>query len=78
MGGKGKSRAPVVAPTIRLNPGMLQRKPDANREVILLDIPEPGNNDVLSGRGVTTNKHAGNVNFRSLVALNKGEYHIVL
>jgi len=66
-------KAPIEAPTIKLNPGMGQRKPNTDREVILFDIPEPGNNDVLSGRGVTTNKHAGNVNFRSLVALNKGK-----
>lgn len=32
---------------------------------------EPGLHDVLCGRGVTTNRHAGNVQYRSLVALNK-------
>jgi hypothetical protein len=37
----------------------------------LHDIEDPTENDVLSGRGVTTNKHPGNVNFRSLVSLNK-------
>lgn len=35
------------------------------------DIEQPHGNDVLSGRGVTTNRHEGNTNFRSLVALNK-------
>jgi hypothetical protein len=37
----------------------------------LYDVECPHSNDVLSGRGVTTNRHEGNTNFRSLVALNK-------
>jgi hypothetical protein len=39
--------------------------------VQLNNILEPTGNDVLSGRGVTTNRHPGNVSYRSLVALNK-------
>jgi hypothetical protein len=35
------------------------------------DIQEPHNNDVLCGRGVTTNRWIGNEQFRSLVGLNK-------
>lgn len=39
--------------------------------VPLTDIVEPSKNDVLSGRGVTTNRFPGNMSYRSLVALNK-------
>lgn len=37
----------------------------------LSGIEKPHNNDVLCGRGVTTNRHVGNENFRSLVNCNK-------
>lgn len=37
----------------------------------MTDIDEPTVNDVLCGRGVTTNKWAGNEQFRSLVGSNK-------
>ena len=37
----------------------------------MFDIEEPHNNDVLCGRGVTTNKWAGNEQFRSFVGMNK-------
>jgi len=37
----------------------------------MVDIEEPHSNDVLCGRGVTTNKWIGNEQFRSLVGLNK-------
>ena len=37
----------------------------------LFDVVQPHHHDVLSGRGVTTNRHEGNTKFRSLVALNK-------
>jgi hypothetical protein len=37
----------------------------------MLDIEEPHHNDVLCGRGVTTNRHPGNESFRSLVGVNK-------
>jgi hypothetical protein len=37
----------------------------------MYDIKEPHHNDVLCGRGVTTNRHPGNESFRSLVGLNK-------
>lgn len=37
-------------------------------------IGQPHNNDVLCGRGVTTNRHPGNEKFRSLVGLNKVLY----
>lgn len=37
----------------------------------LVEIEKPHHNDVLCGRGVTTNRHIGNENFRSLVGLNK-------
>uniref|UniRef100_A0A7S3LEI9 DUF6824 domain-containing protein n=1 Tax=Amphora coffeiformis TaxID=265554 RepID=A0A7S3LEI9_9STRA len=40
----------------------------------LTDIRDPGQHDVLSGRGVATNRHEGNVQYRSLVALNKEVY----
>lgn len=35
------------------------------------DIEKPHINDVLCGRGVTTNRWVGNVNFRAIVGLNK-------
>ena len=35
------------------------------------NIKSPHHNDVLSGRGVKTNRHPGNESFRSLVSLNK-------
>lgn len=34
-------------------------------------IKEPHNNDVLCGRGVTTNRFPGNCSFRALVGVNK-------
>jgi len=37
----------------------------------MVDIQKPHHNDVLCGRGVTTNRHPGNESFRSLVGLNK-------
>jgi len=37
----------------------------------MVDIEKPHHNDVLCGRGVTTNRHPGNESFRSLVGLNK-------
>jgi hypothetical protein len=37
----------------------------------LTGIDRPHANDVLCGRGVTTNRHAGNESFRRLVGLNK-------
>lgn len=40
----------------------------------LSGIDQPHTNDVLCGRGVTTNKWAGNEKFRSLVGLNKELY----
>jgi len=40
----------------------------------LYDIEKPHNNDVLCGRGVTTNRHPGNEKFRALVGLNKELY----
>ena len=42
----------------------------------LFDVENPTNNDVLCGRGVTTNRHTGNVNFRSLVNCNKVRFQI--
>ena len=49
--------------------GAKDDKPAIN--IPLENIREPGSHDVLSGRGVTTNRHPGNVSYRSLVALNK-------
>eukprot|EP00934_Nitzschia_sp_Nitz4_P008083 Nitzschia sp. Nitz4//scaffold8_size234185//9733//12128//NITZ4_001229-RA/size234185-processed-gene-0.251-mRNA-1//1//CDS//3329559722//8073//frame0 len=40
----------------------------------MVDIEHPHHNDVLCGRGVTTNRHPGNESFRSLVGLNKEVY----
>jgi hypothetical protein len=37
----------------------------------MYDIDNPHYNDVLCGRGVSTNRHPGNESFRSLVGLNK-------
>lgn len=37
----------------------------------MVGIEKPHHNDVLCGRGVTTNRHPGNESFRSLVGLNK-------
>eukprot|EP00978_Attheya_sp_CCMP212_P026199 scaffold85724_cov50-Attheya_sp.AAC.4 len=37
----------------------------------MTDIKSPHSNDVLCGRGVTTNRHTGNEGFRSLVNCNK-------
>ena len=52
--------------------------PDTHDGTLLLadeekmaDIVQPHHNDVLCGRGVTTNRHAGNESFRRLVGLNK-------
>jgi hypothetical protein len=38
---------------------------------VMYDIDSPHHNDVLCGRGVSTNRHSGNESFRSLVGLNK-------
>jgi hypothetical protein len=47
-----------------------------SRRQPLFDIEDPTNNDVLCGRGVTTNRHVGNENFRSLVNCNKVRFQI--
>lgn len=44
----------------------------------MVDISKPEACDVLSGRGVSTNRHPGNIRFRSLVALNKVGAHSFL
>lgn len=44
----------------------------------MVDIEKPHHNDVLCGRGVTTNRHPGNESFRSLVGLNKVRIYIPL
>jgi hypothetical protein len=54
-----------------LHPQQQQQQQQQQQHPPLHDIEDPTENDVLSGRGVTTNKHPGNVNFRSLVSLNK-------
>jgi len=46
-------------------------RPDDLPEQPLYDVVQPHSHDVLSGRGVATNRHEGNTKFRSLVALNK-------
>lgn len=38
---------------------------------VMYDIDKPHHNDVLCGRGVSTNRHSGNESFRRLVGLNK-------
>lgn len=50
---------------------MIDNKDRPSINVPLENIVEPTGTDVLSGRGVTTNRHPGNVSYRSLVALNK-------
>ncbi|CAJ1958010.1 unnamed protein product [Cylindrotheca closterium] len=40
----------------------------------MIDIKQPHHNDVLCGRGVTTNRHPGNESFRALVGVNKEVY----
>ncbi len=40
----------------------------------LIDIEHPHNNDVLCGRGGSSNRHVGNLNFRELVGANKKTY----
>lgn len=40
----------------------------------MAEIVQPHHHDVLCGRGVTTNRHAGNESFRRLVGLNKEVY----
>lgn len=44
---------------------------ETKNNVVLTNIKIPHENDVLFGRGVTTNKWPGNEQFRSLVGLNK-------
>jgi hypothetical protein len=38
------------------------------------DIPKPRANDILCGRGGSSNRHLGNIHFRELVAANKQLY----
>jgi hypothetical protein len=40
-------------------------------DLVMYDIDRPNPNDVLCGRGVSTNRYPGNECFRSLVGLNK-------
>ena len=42
----------------------------------MVGVEKPHHNDVLCGRGVTTNRHPGNESFRSLVGLNKVRHNI--
>jgi len=45
-----------------------------SEEQKMFDIKQPHHNDVLCGRGVTTNRHPGNESFRALVRVNKEVY----
>jgi len=51
-----------------------QHELPTSEEQELSDIKQPHHNDVLCGRGVTTNRHKGNESFRALVGLNKEVY----
>ena len=55
--------------------GVLPALPDNQLLLVdeqkMVDVEKPHHNDVLCGRGVTTNRHPGNESFRSLVGLNK-------
>lgn len=52
----------------------MERPQHKSEEQIMVDIKQPHHNDVLCGRGVTTNRHPGNESFRSLVGVNKEVY----
>lgn len=58
-------------PTRQRQPMPLQL-PDQQQQKT--NIHEPHPNDVLCGRGGSSNRHIGNLNFRSLVAANKEMY----
>ena len=60
-------RRPNRAPSITVSPQKPKPQPTTN-------IREAHSNDVLCGRGGSSNRHVGNLNFRSLVAANKDMY----
>jgi len=68
---------PIAVETLS---GTIPPHPASNNRLLLVDeqkmfdIEKPHHNDVLSGRGVTTNRHPGNESFRGLVGLNKELY----
>ena len=47
---------------------------EGQESVLSADIEHPHANDVLCGRGGSSNRHLGNMNFRELVAANKKTY----
>ena len=65
----------LVRPTGMHAPALLQQQQQQQQQP-LFDVDNPTNNDVLCGRGVTTNRHTGNENFRSLVNCNKVRFRI--
>mmetsp|Transcript_5707 Transcript_5707/g.8272 ORF Transcript_5707/g.8272 Transcript_5707/m.8272 type:complete len:389 (-) Transcript_5707:68-1234(-) len=54
-----------------MNKSLNENHPDFKNNGFII---KPEENDVLSGRGVSTNRHAGNELFRRLVASKKDEY----
>jgi hypothetical protein len=57
-------QSPSGGSPMAMQPAMFYQQP-------MTDIKSPHSNDVLCGRGVTTNRHTGNEGFRSLVNCNK-------
>jgi hypothetical protein len=54
-----------------IEPSLISSLDQQEEQQLLYDIEKPHHNDVLCGRGVSTNRHPGNESFRSLVGLNK-------
>mmetsp|Transcript_2068 Transcript_2068/g.2981 ORF Transcript_2068/g.2981 Transcript_2068/m.2981 type:complete len:746 (+) Transcript_2068:143-2380(+) len=61
-------------PTTAATPPRASTPPTTAAPPKLKDIPSPHSNDVLCGRGGSTNRHIGNANFRQLIASNKPMY----
>ena len=61
------------SPTYDHHPNSAQLSKGTN-EAATTEIKEPHSNDVLCGRGGSSNRHLGNMHFRELVAANKKTY----
>eukprot|EP00533_Pseudo-nitzschia_delicatissima_P007919 CAMPEP_0116079252 /NCGR_PEP_ID=MMETSP0327-20121206/1044_1 /TAXON_ID=44447 /ORGANISM="Pseudo-nitzschia delicatissima, Strain B596" /LENGTH=666 /DNA_ID=CAMNT_0003569867 /DNA_START=342 /DNA_END=2342 /DNA_ORIENTATION=- len=64
---------PVSSPTYPREPAATEET-STDKKKRSTDIAKPRSNDILCGRGGSSNRHLGNIHFRELVAANKQIY----
>ncbi|KAL3921791.1 MAG: hypothetical protein SGILL_002560 [Bacillariaceae sp.] len=61
-------------PRIGVDPAQAAAMRSRSSHLTSTDIEKPHHNDILCGRGGSSNRHLGNIHFRELVAANKKVY----